>query len=218
MLKNQFQTIVALCFLAFSCQQKPDNTPTDSKESFNYGSKNDSALAYFNRGWLQIMDNGQWTLAEKSFRKAVEIDPDFRKFVHRHPVESYIKAEYVEVLHANLGADQAIDSLEDLASSDQKELPFFIGYKATMLAETGRFKPALSSARKLKEFVNDPAMPAPYVVFAAVYSSMDSLAEAKKYIDKAVALDPNHLIAVSLKKELDGKIISEQVSEDKKIN
>lgn len=292
MLKSQFQTIVALCFLAFSCQQKPDNTPKDSIESFSYGSRNDSALAYFNKGWLQIMDNGQWTLAEESFRKAVEIDPDFligqslvgritqdlderkeilnlieqsqqgldgdekllldvyvsslgllnardqkqkitpdrisahyslseknfKKFVHRHPEESYIKAEYVEVLHANHGADQAIDSLDDLASSDQKDLPFFIGYKATMLAETGRFNPALSSARKLKDFVNDPAMPAPYVVFAAVYSSMDSLVLAKKYIDKAVVLDPNHLIAQSLKKELEDKIISTEALVDKKTN
>ena len=236
------------------------------------------------------MDNGQWTLAEESFRKAVEIDPDFligqslvgritqdlderkeilnlieqsqqgldgdekllldvyvsslgllnardqkqkitpdrisahyslseknfRKFVHRHPKESYIKAEYVEVLHANYDADQAIDSLDDLASSDQKDLPFFIGYKATMLAETGRFNPALSSAKKLEDFVNDPAMPAPYVVFAAVYSSMDSLVRAKKYIDKAVVLDPNHLIAISLKKELEGKIISTEALVDKK--
>ena len=69
MMKTLFLT--GWIILLFSCKQKVNNQP------YNYGSQSDSAVYHFNKGWEQIMDYGQWTLSEESFRKAVELDPDF---------------------------------------------------------------------------------------------------------------------------------------------
>tara|TARA_R110002073_G_scaffold89852_7_gene212551 strand:- start:16015 stop:16857 length:843 start_codon:yes stop_codon:yes gene_type:complete len=44
---------------------------------YNYGTKSDSALYYFNKGWVSIMDEGRWMDSEKFYRKAVEFDPNF---------------------------------------------------------------------------------------------------------------------------------------------
>ncbi len=52
------------------------NAPA-GRASFNYGTTSDSALHYYKLGWRQIMDYGQWTAAEKSFRKATQLDSTF---------------------------------------------------------------------------------------------------------------------------------------------
>lgn len=46
-------------------------------ERFHYGTKSPEALAHYLKGWEQILDRGEWTLAEASFRKAVELDSSF---------------------------------------------------------------------------------------------------------------------------------------------
>lgn len=266
---------IALCC---SCQQTKENT-------YDYGSKNDSAVYYFNKGWEHIMDYGQWTLSEAAFRKAVKMDSTFligkslvgkitqnlderkqllkelkkekhkisrddqllleitlatmelmnardqkidlgsdfvthfgtlgernyRKFVHKHPNESYMKAEYVEFLHAQYGARQALDSLYVLVSNSQKELPFFISYSALLEADLGHYEKALQIADRFKSSINDSNIPAPYVLYAQIYSKMDRLKLAKNYVDKAVQLDTNHIIAKRLKSTIDQK--TDQISQ-----
>jgi hypothetical protein len=49
----------------------------DEKERFTYGTQSTEALAHYQKGWEQILDRGEWTLAEASFRKAVELDSGF---------------------------------------------------------------------------------------------------------------------------------------------
>lgn len=46
-------------------------------KTLDYTVKSDSALFYFYRGWQQIMDEGDWTGSEASYRKAIQIDPEF---------------------------------------------------------------------------------------------------------------------------------------------
>ena len=260
--------------LLFSCNQKVNNQP------YNYGSQSDSAVYHFNKGWEQIMDYGQWTLSEESFRKAVEIDPDFligkslvgkisrdldervrllneinaekndateddqlllditlttlelmnardqkiklepefithfrnlgennyRKFIHKYPEESYMKAEYIEFLHSQHGAKQALDSLHLLTTTTQKKLPFFIGYAALLESEMGNHVKAITLANQLKENIDNPNIPSPYVLFAQIYSEMDSTMLAKSHIDRAVQLDSNHMIAQRVKKNIDNKL------------
>ncbi len=53
------------------------NSSNTHNSNFDYGTKNDSARYYYHLGWEQILDKGQWTLAEASFRKAIIEDPDF---------------------------------------------------------------------------------------------------------------------------------------------
>lgn len=66
--------LVLLIFLAAlpSCP-----APATGEASFNYGTTRDSALHYYQQGWQQIMDYGQWTAAEQSFRKAAQLDSAF---------------------------------------------------------------------------------------------------------------------------------------------
>lgn len=50
---------------------------SQKKEPFHYGTKSQEALAHYQKGWEQILDRGEWTLAENSFRKAVQVDSNF---------------------------------------------------------------------------------------------------------------------------------------------
>lgn len=266
--KTSLLTTFLICFC--SCKK------TISPSTFDYGTENDTALFYYQRGWQQIMDNGEWTLAEVSFRKASESDPDFilakclkgrisqdleerekllgeiiaaeekasqdqkllievyksslqlmnkreagikldkstisdhyklsekntRKFVHKYPNEDYVKAEYIEILHANHGAELALDSMNTIAARNQLELPFYLGYAAAMQAELSNFEEALQLLDKQRKVLNDSLKPQFYASSAEVYFEMDSIKLARKYIDKAVKLDSNHLIAKGLQKKI----------------
>lgn len=274
------QLIFASALLIFaSCEEKTD-VETFAEKGYHYGSKSDSAVFYFNKGWAYIMDYGQWTLSEEAFRKAVELDSsflvgkslvgkitknhhervrlfeevndkmqsasrddqllleitlktlelfnardqkielepefvsdfydlsekNFRHFVHKYPDESYMKAEYIEVLNAKYGPKRALDSLDLLCSEGQKDLPFFISYAASMESDLGDFKSALAKADRLNTFINNPQIPAPFVLYAQIYSNMDSLKLAKFNIDKAIQLDTNHIIARRLKTDIESRL------------
>lgn len=265
---------VCICCIVNSCTSKKKQV------AFDYGTKSDSALFYFQKGWEHIMDKGEWTLSEEAFRKAVDHDPDFligkslvarisdsleerqeikeilesqkesltaderllldvymlnidltnaqtqaperikdivkefsilseenyRTFVHKYPEESYIKAEYIEVLYAGYGPQIALDSLQILTSEKEREEHlFFKSYASSLEAELGNYEQALVYAN---EIVAESEMAAanPHVIFADIYFKMDSLQLAKKYIDKALALDPKHIIAQRLKRDIENRI------------
>lgn len=46
-------------------------------QKFDFGTSSEEALEAYQLGWEQILDLGEWTQAEESFRRAVEIDPEF---------------------------------------------------------------------------------------------------------------------------------------------
>lgn len=279
MLKRNILSIIILsvciCSVINSCTSKKKQVV------FDYGTKNDSALFYFHKGWEHIMDKGQWTLSESSFRKAYAHDPNFfiglslvgrisgnleeriaikeildtqkekltedqrllldvyllnidimntrsqspdktgaivkkfralseenyRTFVHKYPHESYIKAEYIEVLHARYGAQQAIDSLQVLTSQEEiEEVAFFKSYLASLEAALGNYDTALSYADEVVAMHNDTKLAGPHATYAAIYFKMDSLSLAKKHIDKAVTLNPMHIIAQGLKSDIDKRL------------
>lgn len=248
-----------------------------------YGSTSDSAVYYFNKGWEQILDLGQWTLAEESFRKAASLDSNFligkslvgrisgdleerqeilkelkehsnevdddskllldifmsnislmnlredslgtspeartthralaeanfRAFTKKYPEESYIKAEYIETIHALYGPKAALDSIRALASEKQVILPFYRAYKASLWNAMGNHHSALTTAQAIEATFNDPSIPQQHVLFAEIYLSIDSLGLAKERIEKAVELDPKHLIALGLKNQ-----IIQEITED----
>ena len=70
-LKKSYFLILTI-FIGLASCQKSENTI-----GYNYGTKNDSAAFYFNKGWIAIMDHGKWMDSEKYYRKAVEFDSDF---------------------------------------------------------------------------------------------------------------------------------------------
>lgn len=264
-----FSIATCICLgigLFFSCNSKSPSP------LFDYGTKSDSALYYYHQGWQQILDLGQWTLSEQSFRKAIDFDStfligislvgrisqnheervkiynqllreksrvsaderlildvfissinlmnareqkenipnnlianhrevvesNFYEFIRKYPDESYIKAEYIEVLHARYGAQIALDSLNQLANTHQLELPFYLSYAALMESELGHFDDASKWLEQLDKTINDPLIPAVPMAYAQYYFEMDSFRLAKKYVDEAVRLDENHLMAKRL--------------------
>ena len=61
--------ILIISILLVSCK-------TSDGSNLNY-STNSEALAHYHKGWAQIMDEGRYSEAEASYRKVVELDPDF---------------------------------------------------------------------------------------------------------------------------------------------
>ena len=275
----KYLSCLLFIIILVSCQQKQEKLHTQ-QDVYRYGTKNDSAVFYFNKGWEHILDYGQWTLSEKAFRKAVDFDSTFivgkalvgknttnlneriqilndinssqikvseddqlilevtritlelfnargqnvkldqdfisnflttaeknyRTFIHKYPNESYIKAEYIEVLNAIYGAKTALDSLHILTTPKQKKVPFFISYAATLESDLGNFKKALSIADDFNNQINDPGIPQPYVLYGSIYLKMDSLSLATSNIDKALQLDPNHIFAQRFKTQVNTKL------------
>lgn len=274
---NLLKTVILFfCFclmLLTSCQKK------NTSSRFNFGTENDSALYYYNKGWSYILDTGEWTKSEQAYRKAMTFDPDFilgkgivgkittnlaerqsilseleskknqvsnderlllddlllvlqlmnardqniklipefysnfyqsaekgmQTFIHKYPLESYIKAEYIEVLHANHGPQIALDSIDVLTTSIQKKLPFFISYSAFLESELGNYDKALSKANQLKLIIDNDDAPAIPYTFAQLYLDMDSLELAKINIEKAIQLDAKHQLAFRIKKRIEEK-------------
>ena len=275
----KYLSCLLFIIILVSCQQKQEKLHTQ-QDVYRYGTKNDSAVFYFNKGWEHILDYGQWTLSEKAFRKAVDFDSTFivgkalvgknttnlneriqilndinssqikvseddqlilevtritlelfnargqnvkldqdfisnflttaeknyRTFIHKYPNESYIKAEYIEVLNAIYGAKTALDSLHILTTPKQKKVPFFISYAATLESDLGNFKKALSIADDFNNQINDYSIPQPYVLYGSIYLKMDSLSLATSKLDKALQLDPNHIFAQRFKNQINTKL------------
>jgi tetratricopeptide (TPR) repeat protein len=44
---------------------------------YTYANVNEAALAAYRHGWVEILDYGRWEEAERFYRQALELDPDF---------------------------------------------------------------------------------------------------------------------------------------------
>tara|TARA_R110000744_G_scaffold346706_1_gene452294 strand:- start:486 stop:1343 length:858 start_codon:yes stop_codon:yes gene_type:complete len=139
-----------------------------------------------------------------NFKKIAE--NNYREFIHKYPNETYIKAEYIEILQSNYGSKIALDSLHLLTTEKQKEIPFFISYAATLESDLGNYKKALLIADEFNTKINNKNIPQPYVLYASIYLKMDSLSLAKSQIEKALELDPKHVFAQRFKNEIDSKL------------
>ena len=140
----------------------------------------------------------------QNFKKTAE--NNYKAFIYKHPNESYIKAEYIEVLQSNYGSRTALDSLHLLTTEKQKEIPFFISYAATLESDLGNYKKALLIADEFDTKINNKNIPQPYVLYASIYLKMDSLSLAKSQIEKALELDPKHVFAQRFKNQIDSKL------------
>ena len=68
---SKFIFLSFLLLSIYACNYDNNNA------SFDYGTKSDSARYYYLNGFHEILDNGRWTEAENSYRKALEFDPDY---------------------------------------------------------------------------------------------------------------------------------------------
>lgn len=63
--------IVLIIILLSSCTQN------NTKHFVKYSTNSDSTMFYYNKGWSQIMDFGDYSAAEKSYRRALTYDGNF---------------------------------------------------------------------------------------------------------------------------------------------
>lgn len=79
-MKNNIADPIDIAMIAISIFMLLSITACDSGNrlnAFNYGTESDSARYYYLNGFHEILDNGRWTESEKSFRKALDHDPDY---------------------------------------------------------------------------------------------------------------------------------------------
>lgn len=129
-------------------------------------------------------------------------ESNFGAFARKYPSDNYFKAEYIEFLHANYGAQLALDSLKALATSDQMRLGFYLSYSADLELELGNIDRAMALSMILEETLTDPSYLSPLMVQANIYISLDSLQKASDLIDRVVEADSNHMIAIGMQTRL----------------
>ena len=69
--KLGFYFAICSILLLSSCKKSSDNQKVD------YSSVSDSTLFYYELGWKQIMDFGDYSAAQQSYRKALTFDEHF---------------------------------------------------------------------------------------------------------------------------------------------
>jgi hypothetical protein len=142
----------------------------------------------------------------QSRRKLAETN--FGAFARRHPEDDYFKAEYIEFLHLNHGAQVALDSITLLANSRQKNLGFYISFPAALELELGNIEEAEALSAKLDRTLTDPSYLSPLVLKAQILMAHDSIEKAFRLINRVVDADPKHIIAVGMQSQL-RQILSE---------
>ncbi len=131
-------------------------------------------------------------LAEKSFGA----------FARKYPEDDYFKAEYIEFLHANHGAQVALDSLRLLALPRQMKLGFYISYAAVLELELDNIDKAQALSKELNATLIDPSYLSPLMTRAQIYQAQDSLGKALELVNQVVEADSNHIIALGMQARL----------------
>ncbi len=117
----------------------------------------------------------------------------------KYPDNIYFKSEYIEFLHANEGPQIALDSLTKLFSNPP---PFMFGYSAQLKSELKQFDEALDIADQLKKRMKGKKAPYVHMVYAKAYQEKGDSIKALAHVNKALEIDPGHILALRLKKEL----------------
>ena len=150
----------------------------------------------------ELNPEGAKLLMESTFKSG---EQNLVQLVHRYPDEIYYKAEYIEVLHHNHGPQTALDSLYKLASVKQQNIPFLLGYAASLEAEAGNFEDALKKVDLLFEIIGEQS-PKPFVVQGDIYYKMGNFDVAIDCLNKAIKLDPENLDAQRLMTKINNEL------------
>lgn len=154
-----------------------------------------SMLAANNRG------RGIQNSAEFNTMRRELAEKNFGAFARKYPEDDYFKAEYIEFLHANHGAQVALDSLKALANYRQSQLLFYITYAGSLEIELGDIDAAKARLNDVFKG-NWSDYLSPFVYQVQLLEAQDSFKLAKAQIDLVVLTDPNHLIAVGIQARL----------------
>lgn len=117
----------------------------------------------------------------------------------KYPDNQYLKSEYIEFLHANEGPQVALDSLAAIFTNPP---PFMFGYAAQLKAELKEFDEALIIAKELELKMTEKRAPYVNMVYAKIYKERGDSKLALNHLERALLIDPGHILALRMKKEL----------------
>jgi len=139
-----------------------------------------------------------------SFRSAMarQAVQDYGEFLRRYPGEWSVMIEYVEWIHALDGPEAALEAIQDLREASGEALSFSY-FEAYFYAELGHLTTARKLAGAFRKAINDPTAPQPDYLDAYIAYQAGNLPRARTLIDRALALDPRHLIAERLAKQIE---------------
>jgi len=147
-------------------------------------------------------DEGIPNAAGASQKRRQMAEENFGAFAKKYPNDDYFKAEYIEFVHLNHGAQTALDTLMAWATPEQKELGFYLGFSGSLALELDQMEKAEDYLALLQNAVPDKSCPSPLVLEAQIWFTKDSLERAKTLIDQVVQMDSNHLIAKGMQAQL----------------
>ncbi len=151
-------------------------------------------------------DQGMPNSQEFNQSRRVLAEKNFGAFARKFPEDNYFKAEYIEFLHANHGAQMALDSLKLLALPNQLKLGFYITYQAALNLELGNVDKAKELLAEYKSIHTNPSYLSPMVLEAQILQAEQKLEEALILMNQVIEADSNHLIAVGMKARLEQQI------------
>lgn len=147
-------------------------------------------------------DQGIANSPESSQLRRQLAEKNFGAFARKYPEDDYFKAEYIEFVHLNHGAQAALDSIGHLANPRQKQLGFYISYAGILELELGNFDKAKALSTKLKATLTDPSFNSPLMLDASIYLAEDNPQKALDLVNQVVARDSNHIIAKGMQAQL----------------
>jgi tetratricopeptide (TPR) repeat protein len=161
-----------------------------------------------------LLNTYQTTLELFAQREAGEvIDPSFRKamarravneyeaFLEKYPREWSVTIEYVEWVHNLQGPVSALQTIERIQRSIEDEVSFSY-FPAYFEAELGNHARAAALADRFAARIDDRSSPQPHYLRAYLAYERGDLEAAQASIARALALDPRHLIAERLQRQL----------------
>jgi len=131
---------------------------------------------------------------------------NFGAVVPKRPQETYLFAEYIEIIHALQGPQPALDSLDYYIKTGHQSNIFLAGYRASMLAEQGQFSDALIIADDLAQQLDPQTYPKPNAVYADIYYQQKEYLKALPYAQKGSQLDPRNLDLSRLLTKIEGEL------------
>jgi tetratricopeptide (TPR) repeat protein len=125
---------------------------------------------------------------------------DYGEFLQAYPKEWSVVIEYIEWVHALSGPGAALEAVDRLRRDGE---PSFSYFPAWFHAELGNRQRARELAEQFTQAIDDPTSPQPHYLHAFLALQEGQYDEARRAISRALELEPRHLLADRLRREIE---------------
>lgn len=135
-------------------------------------------------------------------RMAEQAVQRYEQFVRKYPNEWSVLIEYIEWVHALDGAQAAISAAQTMNSLYQSS-PSYSYFLAYFHAELKNFSTAIQLENEFSTRLDAQIHPQPFYIRAFIALQRGQYEAAQTAIEKALEIDPKHLLAQRLAREID---------------